>query len=139
MTQQHSSRSRLVAYWTVTGLLVSGMFIGGLAQLLGAQWNKDGFIHLGYPVYVMHLIGAWKVLGVIALLVPGFARLKEWAYAGFFFVMTGAVVSHLASGDGVQGVIYQSIFVILIVASWWLRPAGRRMEFTQRTGTPQFA
>jgi uncharacterized membrane protein YphA (DoxX/SURF4 family) len=139
MTQQHSSRNRLIAYWTVTGLLVAGMFAGGLAQLLGAQWNKDGFIHLGYPVYFMHLVGAWKVLGVIALVVPGYPRLKEWAYAGFFFVMTGAVISHLASGDGLQGVIYQSIFVILIVVSWALRPASRRIEFTQQTRTPQFA
>lgn len=139
MTQQHSSRSKLITYWIITGLLVAGMFSGGLAQLLGAQWNKDGFIHLGYPVYFMHLVGTWKVLGVIALLVPGYPRLKEWAYAGFFFVMTGAVISHLASGDGVQGVIYQSIFVILIVLSWWLRPASRRIEFTQPTRTPQFA
>lgn len=139
MTQQHSSRKRLIAFWIVTVLLSTGMLAGGLAQLLGAQWTTDGFLHLGYPVYFMHLIGAWKVAGVITLLAPGYPRLKEWAYAGFFFVMTGAVISHLASGDGVQGIIFQSIYVIMIVVSWWLRPASRRMEFTQPIRTPQFA
>jgi uncharacterized membrane protein YphA (DoxX/SURF4 family) len=126
MAQRHSSSH--IAYWIVTGLLLTCMLAGGLAQLLGVQANKDGFRHLGYPVYIMHLIGTWKLLGVTALLVPGFPRLKEWAYAGFFFVMTGAVLSHLASGDGLKGVIYQSILVVLVVVSWWLRPAGRRLD-----------
>jgi hypothetical protein len=105
------------------------MFAGGLAQLLQAKWNADGFIHLGYPLYFMSLLGTWKVLGVIALLIPGRPLLKEWAYAGFFFLMTGAVVSHLASGDGVNGVFFQSMFVVLIVLSWYLRPADRKISF----------
>lgn len=138
MTQKNSSKNRKIAFWIVTVLLSTGMLAGGLSQLLGAQWTADGFRQLGYPMYFMHLLGAWKVPGVIVLLVPGYPRLKEWAYAGFFFLMTGAVVSHLAIGVGLQGVIYQIIYVLLIIASWWLRPASRRYEFTQ-TNSPQFA
>lgn len=116
-----------MGYWATTALLVLGMFSGGIAQLLHLKWNADGFIHLGYPLYVMTILGTWKILGVIVLLVPGFLLLKEWAYAGFFFLMTGAVISHLASGDGIQGVIAQSVFVLLIVLSWMLRPANRKL------------
>jgi hypothetical protein len=82
-------------------------------------------IHLGYPLYVMTILGFWKILGVAVLLAPGLKLFKEWAYAGFFFLMTGAVVSHLASGDGAQGVVAQCIFIALIVASWSLRPGNR--------------
>ena len=104
------------------------MLAGGLAQLLRAKWNAEGMLHLGYPLYFMTIIGSWKILGVVAILLPGFTLVKEWAYAGLFFVMTGAIVSHLVSGDGVKGIIAQSIFVLLIVLSWYLRPAGRRIS-----------
>ncbi|WP_205513049.1 DoxX family protein [Longitalea arenae] len=131
MTQQHSSKNSRIAFWIVTVLLSAGMLAGGLSQLLGARWTAEGFRDLGYPIYFMHLLGAWKVAGVIVLLAPGYPRLKEWAYAGFFFLMTGAVISQLAIGAGFQGVIFQSIYVVLIIASWWLRPASRRFEFRQ--------
>jgi hypothetical protein len=116
------------AYWATTGLLAFCMLGGGLAQVLRAKWNADGMLHLGYPLYFMTIIGSWKILGVVAILLPGFTLVKEWAYAGLFFVMTGAIVSHLVSGDGVKGIIAQSIFVLLIVLSWYLRPAGRRIS-----------
>jgi hypothetical protein len=123
----NQSLSKLTFYWITTGLLTLGMFSGGIAQLARAKWNVDGMVHLGYPLYFMTIIGTWKVLGVVALLVPGYRLLKEWAYAGFFFLMTGAVTSHLVSGDGIKGVIAQCIFVILIVLSWMLRPRERRI------------
>jgi hypothetical protein len=126
-TTNNVEKIKMIAYWFTTGLLALGMFAGGVAQAIHAPWNEDGFIHLGFPTYTMTLLGTWKIFGVIALLAPGFRLLKEWAYAGFFFLMTGAVISHLASGDGVKGIVWQSIFVILIVASWALRPASRRL------------
>lgn len=84
--------------------------------------------HLGYPKYFMTIIGIWKILGVIAILIPRFKLVKEWAYAGFFFTMTGALVSHLAVGNNgikeIIGPIMQTIFIIL---PWYFRPADRKV------------
>lgn len=83
--------------------------------------------HLGYPSYFLSILGIWKILGVIAILIPGFKLVKEWAYAGLFFVMTGAIVSHLFNHDGLKeiiGSIMQSIFIIL---SWYFRPLSRKL------------
>lgn len=125
--QNKPEKVRTIAYWIITSLLVLGMLSGAIAQLLRLKANTDGIIHLGYPVYLLTILGAWKVAGVLVLLLPGFTLLKEWAYAGFFFLMTGAVISHLVSGDGFTGVLFQIIFVILIVLSWYLRPINRRI------------
>jgi uncharacterized membrane protein len=124
----NTTRNQLTAYWISTGLLTFGMLSGGIAQLLRVKWNVEGMVHLGYPLYFMTIIGTWKILGVIALLVPGYRQVKEWASAGFFFLMTGAVISHLASGDQITQIVAQSIFVILIVLSWKLRPATRKLS-----------
>lgn len=125
---KNTTKKQLSAYWISTGLLTFGMLSGGIAQLLHAKWNVGGMVHLGYPLYFMTIIGTWKILGVATLLVPGYRLLKEWAYAGFFFLMTGAVVSHLASGDRITQVVAQSIFVVLITLSWKLRPAKRKFS-----------
>ncbi len=125
---KNTTKKQLSAYWISTGLLTFGMLSGGIAQLLHAKWNVGGMVHLGYPLYFMTIIGTWKILGVATLLVPGYRLLKEWAYAGFFFLMTGAVVSHLASGDRITQVVAQSIFVVLITLSWKLRPAKRKLS-----------
>lgn len=82
-------------------------------------------MHLGYPLYFMTIIGLWKVLGSVALLAPGFPRVKEWAYAGIFFNMTGAAVSHVAVGDAAWHVAVTLAFAALAIASWALRPASR--------------
>lgn len=123
-------KTRNAVYWITTTLVCMGMFGGGVAQLIGAKWNADGMIHLGFPLYAMKIIGTWKILGVFILLTPGFLLLKEWAYAGFFFLMTGAVVSHLTSGDGIGGSFVQGVFVILIILSWYLRPAERKLRIS---------
>jgi hypothetical protein len=122
-----TSRSRPLTYWLVTGLLAFGMLAGGTAQLLRASFNVDGLLHLGYPLYLLPLIGAWKLVGVLVLLLPGWRLAKEWAYAGFFFLLTGATASHLASGDGLGGSLAPFIFACLTVASWYLRPVSCRL------------
>ncbi|MEI9945263.1 MAG: DoxX family protein [Chitinophagaceae bacterium] len=121
-------KKKLIIYWIATALLAFGMLGSGLAQLFHAKAMVDLVVPLGYPLYFLYIIGVWKILGVITILVPGFKLLKEWAYAGFFFVMTGALISHLASGDDdlkqIIGPFMQTVFIIL---SWYFRPADRKI------------
>jgi uncharacterized membrane protein YphA (DoxX/SURF4 family) len=117
-----------IIYWVATALLALGMLGSGLQQIFHTKQMIDLITPLGYPVYFLSIIGVWKILGVIAILIPRFKLLKEWAYAGFFFTMTGALVSHLAVGDiglkEIIGPIMQTIFIIL---SWYFRPADRKI------------
>jgi len=103
------------------------IFSGGLAQALLVKGVVQGFKPLGYPQYFISLIGIWKVLGVIAILIPKFKLLKEWAYAGIFFTMSGAVISHIASGDVSVQIIAPVLLAIFTVLSWYLRPANRKI------------
>jgi uncharacterized membrane protein YphA (DoxX/SURF4 family) len=83
--------------------------------------------HLGYPPYFMVILGVWKVLGGIAVLIPRTPRLKEWAYAGMFFDLTGATASHASVGDPIAKIVTPLIIVGIVIASWALRPASRRV------------
>ena len=96
-------------------------------QALQVKEVVQGFKPLGYPTYFISLIGIWKVLGVIAILIPKFPLLKEWAYAGIFFTMTGAVISHIASNDVSVQIIAPVVLAIFTVLSWYLRPADRKV------------
>jgi len=89
--------------------------------------NSQRFKPLGYPTYFISLIGIWKMLGVIAILVPKFKLHKEWAYAGIFFTMTGAVISHLASNDIHAQIVAPVVLGIFTVLSWYLRPVNRKI------------
>jgi uncharacterized membrane protein YphA (DoxX/SURF4 family) len=119
---------KAISYWTTTGVVAFVLSTGGAAQLLQRPDNVDGLVHLGYPVYLGTILGFWKVLGAVALLVPRFPRLKEWAYAGCFFELTGAAASHALCGDGAGYVIGPLVFAALAVASWALRPQSRTLE-----------
>jgi hypothetical protein len=112
-------------YWLTTGLLGLDFLAGGVFQLARAPQAIEGFAHLGYPAYFVVLLGSWKILGAIVLLVPGLPRLKEWAYAGIFFDVSAAVVSVLAVGDGVGSALLPFAFLLLTLASWALRPDSR--------------
>lgn len=120
-------KRKLIWYWIITGLLSICLFMGGLFQALQLPDVVKGFRPLGYPTYFISLIGIWKMLGVIAILVPGFKLLKEWAYAGLFFTMTGAVISHLASNDIHPQIVAPAVFAVFTVLSWYLRPANRKI------------
>ena len=122
-----TDKSKTIWYWIITGILSFCLFSGGLAQALQVQGVVQGFKPLGYPTYFISLIGIWKMLGIIAILVPGFKLLKEWAYAGLFFTMTGAVISHIASNDIHAQIIAPILFSIFTILSWYLRPAGRKI------------
>ena len=119
-----------IIYWVSTALLSFGMLGSGISQLLHVKEMDELITHVGYPLYFMYIIGVWKILGVIAILIPKNKLLKEWAYAGFFFLMTGALVSHLFMGDSgkaIFGPLFQTIFIIL---SWYFRPADRKLAST---------
>ena len=121
-------KGQLITYWVATSLLAFGMLQSGVFAVLRSKQWIDLVVGLGYPVYFLTILGVWKILGVIAILIPRFKLLKEWAYAGFFFAMTGALASHLAVGDyspkGLMGPIFQTLFIIL---SWYFRPADRKI------------
>ena len=123
-------KTRSIVYWTTT-VLVAFFMSGGIAQLVQYRANPHGVVpDLGYPMYFFAILGVWKVLGAIAILVPRFPRLKEWAYAGIFFDLTGAAASCAAVGGyGAYGfhVIAPLIIAGITVASWALRPESRRI------------
>ena len=120
-------KRKLIWYWIITVLLSFCIFFGGLSQALQLKEVLQGFKPLGYPTYFISLIGIWKMLGVIAILIPKFPLLKEWAYAGIFFTMTGAVISHIASDDIKVQIISPIVLAIFTVLSWYLRPASRKI------------
>lgn len=93
------TKGKMIAYWTVTLLLAAAIMLSGIGQLMQYGGNVELVTNLGYPLYILTILGIWKVLGVIALVVPGFPRLKEWAYSGIFFLMTGAALSHAFAND----------------------------------------
>lgn len=121
------TRRNKIIYWVATIWLALGMLSTGMVQLIKVKEEVDNITHLGYPLYFLTLLGIWKMLGVAAVLIPKFPVLKEWAYAGFFFAMSGAVFSHLASGDGAKENFGPVLLLILTVVSWYFRPAGRKI------------
>lgn len=127
-----------IIYWIATLWLALGMVsVGGgqIFRMQGGQGGVDMITHLGYPVYFLVIIGVWKILGTIAVLIPGYPLLKEWAYAGFFFVMSGAALSHIAVGDAATSTLPSLFLVLLTILSWYFRPAGRRIvEVKRREG-----
>ncbi|WP_353720270.1 DoxX family protein [Dyadobacter sp. 676] len=123
-------RNRII-YWIFTAWLALGMTSTGIVQLMKMKEEVDMFAHLGYPEYLLTIIGVWKILGVIAVLMPGFPLIKEWTYAGFFFCMSGAIVSHMALGDPIGQVAPPLLLLVLTVISWYFRPAGRRLVSVQ--------
>lgn len=123
------SRAKRASYWIATGLLAFFIGTGGAAEAIHAPGNIEGIVQrLGYPVYFLTIVGVWKVLGAVVILIPRTPRLKEWAYAGIFFNVTGAAYSHAAVGDygpGAFHVVVNLALAGLTLISWALRPATR--------------
>jgi hypothetical protein len=128
-----TKRNKII-YWISTLWLALGMLATGTLQLFKvkaegavAPPGVDGITHLGYPIYFLTILGVWKILGVVALLIPKFPLLKEWAYAGFFFAMSGAAFSHIASGDSMNEIFPSLLLLTLTVVSWYFRPPDRKI------------
>jgi uncharacterized membrane protein YphA (DoxX/SURF4 family) len=126
--EKETMRLKSITYWVITIVITFFIGSGGAAELARVPGTVEGLVQLGYPVYFVTIIGFWKVLGAIALLAPGFPRLKEWAYAGIFFNMTGAAFTSIATNSAAWHVIVDLVLTALTIASWALRPASRRLE-----------
>jgi uncharacterized membrane protein YphA (DoxX/SURF4 family) len=114
-------------YWISTVLLTAVLLLGGVMDVLRAPPVVQTIAALGYPAYLATLLGVWKLLGAAAVVSPGLPRLKEWAYAGILFDLSGAAVSHAASGDPASKVAVPLVLLAMAATSWALRPASRRM------------
>lgn len=121
-----SKRNKII-YWVATLWLSLGMLSTGVVQLIKMEAEVTMFAGLGYPAYLLTILGIWKILGVIAVLAPRFPLLKEWAYAGFFFTMSGALVSHFAVGDGAAEYFGPALLLVLTGVSWYFRPGDRKL------------
>lgn len=117
-----------IIYWVSTAWLALGMLSTGIVQLIKTKEEVDNITHLGYPAYLLTILAIWKILGVITVLIPKFALLKEWAYAGFFFAMSGAVVSHIISGNPIAKIFPALLLLVLTIISWYFRPTNRRID-----------
>jgi hypothetical protein len=123
-----TKRNKII-YWIATIWLALGMVSTGAVQLFKQKEGAGGveiITQLGYPVYFLTILGIWKMLGVVAVLIPKFPLLKEWAYAGFFFAMSGAVFSHIISG-AVKDMFPALLLLALTVTSWYFRPVDRKI------------
>jgi uncharacterized membrane protein YphA (DoxX/SURF4 family) len=126
-----SKRNRII-YWIATAWLALGMISTAVVQLIQMKEETDMMTRLGYPLYLLTILGIWKILGVIAMLVPRFPLVKEWVYAGFFFAMSGAIISHIAVGDSATALFGPTLLIALTVVSWYFRPAGRKLSALSR-------
>lgn len=116
-----------IIYWIATLWLALGMFSTGIVQLFRMEEETAFIISMGYPAYFLTLLGIWKLLGVVAVLVPGFPLIKEYAYAGFFFIMSGAIFSHIALSHSINEIFPPFLLLVLTVVSWYFRPADRKL------------
>lgn len=116
-----------IIYWVATVWLASAMIASGIQQIFTIGGFVEIMKRLEYPVYFSVILGIWKIAGVVVILIPGFPLLKEWAYAGFFFAMSGAVFSHIAIGDNAADMFPPVFLLALTMLSWYFRPAGRKL------------
>ncbi|MFD9945190.1 DoxX family protein [Nonomuraea sp. NPDC059023] len=127
------AKTRRIVYWVSTIGLASGLVGSGVQQILRIEGKEAlappyawGIAELGYPVYILTILGGWKLLGALAILLPKYPLLKEWAYAGMFFLFTGGMFSHIATGDAWYQLLPALFLLILAAASWHFRPEERR-------------
>ena len=122
-------KTKNIIYWIATIFLCLGMTAGGVQQMIQIGGYNEIVTALGYPLYLLSILGVWKLLGVIVILLPKLALLKEWAYAGFFFAMSGAFVSYLAMGQEFVHAVPSLILLVVIIISWYFRTQNRKITF----------
>ncbi|MCB0649086.1 MAG: DoxX family protein [Saprospiraceae bacterium] len=123
---EDKTKNRL--YWIATVLSAIAFIVPGIANLIRLPHIVYDMSQLGYPLYFTTIIGGWKMLGAVVILMPKFKRLKEWAYAGMVFDLTGASLSRMFTGDQIQMIIIPLLLFVLVIISWYLRPKDRKLE-----------
>jgi hypothetical protein len=123
-------KSKRIGYWITTAMVAVPLGFSGVRYLLGDMPDV-----LGIPAYFWAILGTWKVLGVGVVVVPGFPLLKEWAYAGFFFTLSGAAASHLLFGDGIFLIAAPLVVLAIGTLSYLLRPPNRRLSSSLAFGS----
>ncbi len=124
------TKTKKIVYWVATLWFALGMGTSAIVQIAKTPPEAmENMMRLGYPVYFFTILGVWKVFGIIAILAPRLALVKEWAYAGFFFVTTGALISHLVMGDGFGDIFPSILLGTLTVVSWYFRPESRTIAY----------
>lgn len=121
------TRSTSIAYWTTTALPALAFLLTGIGSLVPLAYLAHDIAHLGYPPYVLKILGTWKVLAALVMVLPGLPRAKEWAYAGMCFDLTGAAASRFLAGDAPALIAIPLLIAAAVMASWSLRPAGRKL------------
>ncbi len=135
MPSTYPPQSRALAYWLTTGVAALAFAVPGIGDLARAPHFVEDMARLGYPPFFLLILGTWKVLGAAAILAPGFARLKEWAYAGMMFDLTGAAATRAFVADGAVAVIVPLAIAVVVLSSWALRPPTRRLPQPAEVGT----
>ena len=120
-----TKRNKII-YWVSTLWLSLGMVSTGVVQLIKMKEEVEKMTQLGYPAYFLTILGVWKIFGVIAILIPKYPLLKEWAYAGFFFAMSGASISHICIDHPASEIFPSLLLLVLTIVSWYFRPAERK-------------
>lgn len=122
-----SKRNKII-YWIATLWLSLGMASTEIVQLLKVDSEITFILNMGYPIYFLTILGLWKILGVVAVLIPKFPLIKEWAYAGFFFIMSGAIFSHFALHHTIKEIAPPLLLLVLTIISWFFRPESRKIN-----------
>jgi hypothetical protein len=132
-TARTTTKGKKVLYWASTGFTVLALTVIAASDLLRVPAVMAGLIHLGYPAYFVTILGVWKLLGSAAILSPRHPRLKEWAYAGMFFTLTGAALSHTVSGDPVADILVPLVLLGFVMTSWALHSARQAVIASDAT------
>lgn len=120
-------RNATIVYWVATLFVVVTSLWAGVLDLLHAPPLFDALLALGYPAHFATVLGAWKILGALALAAPRLPLLKEWAYAGMFFDFTGAIVAQASAGPDLASCVAPVVSTGALLVSWYLRPPARRL------------
>jgi uncharacterized membrane protein YphA (DoxX/SURF4 family) len=112
-------------YWITTIISAIAFFITGIGNLVPFEHIAHDMAYLGYPYYFLKILGTWKIIAAVTIILPGIRRIKEWAYAGMMLDLTGAALSRYFMSDSLQLIIVPLTIAVLVIISWSFRQKVR--------------